>query len=126
MKKLRARVGNRRDLAAELQAVKKKKRGKPSGSFDSPSVPREASDHQPTDRAPELHHSLVSKIQAPPVDPVDISKEVDPASSSLAKKVDPKVINLDGTPEGGTSSPMHHGEPILTDMAAHIPSSSTG
>ena len=37
MKKLRARVGGQRDLAAELQAVKKKKHGDPAGSSDSQS-----------------------------------------------------------------------------------------
>jgi len=125
MKKLRARVGGRRDLAAELQAVKKK-RGDPAGSSDSQPTPRDIPEPEHVERGPEMPSSPIPEVQAPPVEPAMPSTEVDPASASLTKEVTPKVINLEGSPDGGLGSPTRYGEPTFTDMAAHIPSSSTG
>jgi len=126
IKKLRARVGGRWDLAAELQAVKKKKREDPSGSSDSPSVPRDTSDPEHADRGPELSPSPIPEVQSPPVELADPSIEIDPTSASLVKEANLEVINLDGSPDGGPGSPACRGEPTFTDMAAHIPSSSMG
>jgi len=123
MKKLRARVGGRWDLAAELQAVKKKKRGDPAGSSDSQFVPRDTPEPKHADRGPKLPASPIPEVQS---SHVDLSTEIDPTSASLVKEINPEVINLDGSPDGGPSSPARHGEPTFTDMAVHISSSSAG
>jgi len=62
MKKLRARVGGRRDLTAEFQAVKKKKRRDPAGSSDSQPVPRDAPEPEHADRGPEVSSSPIPEV----------------------------------------------------------------
>jgi len=99
MKKLCARVGGRWDLAAELQAVKKKKRGDPPGSSDSQSLPIDAPEPEHADRNPEVPSSPIPEVQSLPIEPTVPSTEIDPSSASLAKEVNPKVINLDGSPD---------------------------
>jgi len=54
MRKLRARVGGRHDLAAELQ-VGKRKRGETSNLGDAASVQKEPSDHGPSDLGASGH-----------------------------------------------------------------------
>jgi len=61
MKKLRALVGGRRDLAAELQAVKKKKRGDLTGSSDTQSLPIDTQEPEHADRGPEVLSSPHSR-----------------------------------------------------------------
>lgn len=128
MKKLRACVGGRRDLAAELQASKRKK-NETSESSDVSSARIEPSDRDHSAIAAGEHNSPLLEVHEP-VEPVPVV--VASASSAAVAGMSPEVINLEGSPEGGPVSPPRPGQPqskvvrLQTDMVTRAPSTSLG
>jgi len=119
MKKLRARVGGRRDLAAELQAGKRK-RNEASESSEA-STQKDSSDHGPSD-AVDAGHTSPSHV---PTLPTFATADIIPGS--VAPKITPEVINLEGSSEGGAGSlPERATNQPSTDIITRAPITSSG
>jgi len=97
MEKLRARVGGHRDLAAELQAGKRK-RSEVSESGEA-SIQKDSSDHSPSNTV-DAEHTSPPHAPTPPTSAIT---NIIPGFA--APKVTPEVINLEGSSEGGAFSP---------------------
>lgn len=100
MKQLRAWVSKRRDLAAELQAAKKKKSG-PADSGDTNSTQWESISRDPSNLTAARPDS------PPPETHVSSSGVGTPAATtkgSTPVDIPPEVIHLDGYLEGGVGS----------------------
>jgi len=102
MKKLRAKLGGRRDFRTDLQAAKRQK-------SDASTFPN---------AAPAKHESSAPADSAASTSPhpAEAAKQIGASNLSAITGVTPsepapEVINLEGSPEGGAGSPRPFTEP---------------
>jgi len=118
MKKLRAKLGGRRDFMADLKAAKRQR----SDASDSPSAAFAQNDSSaPSDPAAGMSPSPAETLQPSGVPNLSSAGATGTALSEPA----PEVINLEDSPEGGVGSPnlctkpppTTNTQPSMTDVA---------